>query len=182
MPINEDGGFEPMPTRQAQLRMTSALWNKTQTMNRYLNEGVIGPEDVRLVAIGAGRFGLYVREYPMPLILSAVFPIGDEFVTISKQTGAVIDQGFEPSFEIARSGSTAVPRTAFLDEQFAPISGIIWSRIAIGNMSRNERPLTLVHNPLAAIKMPQLWGAWDREFVTKDDHWSATDILKPIPA
>jgi tyrosyl-tRNA synthetase len=176
--VNEGGGFVPMPIRQAQLRITSALWTKLQIMTRYLSQEVIGPDDVRLIAIGAGRFGLYVSEHPLPLIMSAVFPIGDEFVSIGRQTGAVVDQGYQPSFEITRQGP-AVPRTAFLDEQFAAISGIVWSRIGIGNMSRSERPLTLVHNPLATIPMPRLWGVWDREFVTskKDDHWLSQDIL-----
>jgi hypothetical protein len=182
-PVNEGGGFSPAPTRQAQLRMTSALWTKTKAVNKYLREGVIGIDDVRLIAIGAGRFGAYVSEDPVPLIMSAVFPIGDEFVSIDNETGAVVDQGFRMSLEIERQGSV-VSRTAFLDEGFSPISGVIWSRIGIGNMSRAQRPLTLVHNPLAAIVMPSSWGVWDREFVTtrQVDHWIATDILAFDPA
>jgi hypothetical protein len=170
-----------MPIRQAQLRMTSALLTKSAIVNRYLSEGVIGPDDVRLIAIGAGRFGNYVRERPLPLIMSAVFPIGDEYVSMSKSTGAVVDQGFQASFEIVRHGQkAAVPRTAFVGREFAPISGIVWSRIGIGNMSRSERPLTLVHNPCAAIAQPVRWGVWDREFITirTRTYWAAGDILE----
>ena len=179
-PINEGGGLEPAPRRQAQLRTTSALWTKKQAIDRYLREGAIGQNDVRLIAISAGRFGLYVSEYPLPLIMSAVFPIGDEFVSIDRETGNVIGQGFHTSLEIRRQGAS-IPRTAFLDRQFAPVSGIIWSRIGIGNTSRDQRPLTYIHNPLATVLLPTRWGVWDREFVTteRDDEWIAADILTP---
>lgn len=175
-PINEGGGFEPAPIRQAQLRTTSALLKKSLIIERYLQEGVIAHEDVRLIAIGGGRFGIHVAEGALPLIMSAVFPIGAEYVTINRENGQVIDQGFEASLAIERQGS-AIPRTAFICEQFSHISGVIWSRISIGNMSLPQRPMTFVHNPFALIPMPQSWGVWDREFVTTkgEDAWEAKD-------
>ena len=42
-----------------------------------------------------------------------------------------------------------------------------------------DRPLTLVHNPLARTPMARQCGVWDREFVTawETDRWVSTDIL-----
>ena len=178
LPINEGGEAGYAPTRQAQLRMTSALWNKSRIIDRYLQNGVIAREDVRLIAIGCGRFGIWVDDWPRPTILSAVFPIGNEWISLDRSTGEVLDHGFAPSFEITRQGHS-VSRTAFLDKNYATISGIIWSRVGVGNMSPSERPLTLVHNPLARIPMAPLWGVWDQEFVATehDDHWEVADIL-----
>lgn len=180
-PINRGGRFGPMPTRQAQLRTTGALWQKTQVFARYLREGVVAPEDVRIIAIGAGSFGLYATERPLPLIVSSVFPIGDAFVTIDRASGEVVGEGYEPSYEIERRGAAQhpIPRTAFLDPTFAQISAVAWSRVSIGNMSREERPLTLVHKPTAEIPMPQRWGCWDREFVAvrEGDAWTVGDVL-----
>lgn len=177
-PINEGGGFAPAPKRQAQLRMTSALWTKSQIIRGYMDEGVIREDDIRLIAIGAGRFGAYVREEPLPLILSAVFPIGEEYVSINQGTGEVIDQGFNPSFEIQREKGT-IPRIAFLDEAFCHVSGIVWSRAGIGNMLREVRPISFVHNPLADLPMQQRWGVWDREFATTvyENSFETADIL-----
>jgi hypothetical protein len=177
-PVNEGGGFEAVPVRQAQLRTTSALWTKSQILARYLNEGVIKKDDVRLVAVGGGRFGRHIPENGLPLILSAVFPIGQEFVSIDKATGDVVDRGFEASLTIAREGGS-IPRTAFLEGPFTHVSGVLWSRASIGNMSAEQRPLTLVHNPRAEVKMPESWGVWNREFVATetDGKWTATDIL-----
>jgi leucyl-tRNA synthetase len=176
----EGGGFGPVPVRQAQLRVTGALWTKSNIVQRYLNEGVIGPNDVRIIAIGGGRFGRHVPEGGLPLILSSVFPIGQEYVSIDRETGAVVGQGFEPSLTISRQGDP-IPRTAFIDGPFAHVSGVLWSRVSIGNMSRAERPLTFVHNPQSDVGLSQSWGVWDREFVAKNDgdRWTVEDLLEP---
>ncbi|MFZ1991964.1 MAG: hypothetical protein WAW96_19590 [Alphaproteobacteria bacterium] len=178
IPINEGGGFAAAPVRQAQLRTTGALRKKEQKLTDYIDQGVIARDDIRLVAIGAGRFGVSVPEEPQPLILSAVFPIGDEYVTINSETGDVTDHGFVFSPEIQRRGA-AVQRTAFLDKTFSHVSGIIWSRVGIGNMSEEARPLSFVHNPLATYPMIRHWGVWNREFVTTQhgDGWQVSDIL-----
>ena len=178
IPINEGGGLAPAPTRQVQPRTTSALWTKTQKIGQYIRDGVIGADEVALVAIGAGRFGLYASEHPVPTVLSSVFPIGPEVVTVDLTRNEIVDQRFEPSFHIERAGGQ-IPRTAFLDERFRAVSGVVWSRASIGNMSRAERPLSLVHNPLASVAMAERWGVWDREFVARPDrdHWTATDVL-----
>lgn len=177
VPINEGGGFAPAPVRQAQLRTTGAFWTKSRRIAHYLSEGVIGADDVRIIAISASRFGPYVGEDP-PLIISSLFPIGDAYVTVDRETGEIVDQGFHAAPVIERDGDP-IPRTAFLDERFADISGVLWSRIGLGNMSRRVRPLTYVHNPLAHRPLPERWGVWDREFVaTQDgDNWQAADIL-----
>lgn len=180
VPINEGGGLAPAPTRQVQLRTTSALWTKTQKIQQYIRDGVIGADEIALVAIGAGRFGLYASEYPVPTILSSVFPIGPEVVTFDLEKNEIVDQRFAPSFHIERAGGR-IPRTAFLDERFRAVSGVVWSRASMGNMSRVERPLSLVHNPLASVAMTERWGLWDREYVTRPegDHWTVTDLLAP---
>lgn len=182
VPINEGGGLAPAPTRQVQLRITSALWTKTQKIQRYIRHGVIGRDEVALVAIGGGRFGLFASEYPLPTILSSVFPIGPEMLTVDLERDEIVDQRFEPSFHIERDGGR-IPRNAFLDERFKAVSGVVWSRVSIGNMSRTERPLSLVHNPLASVGMTERWGVWDREFVIRPDgdQWVARDVLAPGP-
>ena len=183
IPINEGGGLFAVPIRQAQLRTSGAFWTKAQKIGRYLEQGVIAPEDTRIIAISASRFGVYVAEQPLPLIMTTLFPIGDAYITIDRGTGNVLEEGFHPAPLIQRERNP-IPRTAFLDERFADISGVIWSRISLGNLSRQVRPITYVHNPLAQIPLPTNWGVWDREFVTRPqgDRWEANDILAQVPA
>ncbi|MCG7394259.1 hypothetical protein MHY87_15240 [Microvirga sp. ACRRW] len=183
IPINEGGGFVGAPIRQAQLRTSGAFWTKAQKISGYIEQGVIAPEDTRIIAISASRFGVYVSERPLPLIMTTLFPIGDAYVTIDRDTGDILEEGFHPAPFIQRERSP-IPRTAFVDERFANISGVIWSRIGIGNLSRQARPITYVHNPLAQIALPRNWGIWDREFVTTwlGNEWEASDILAQADA
>jgi hypothetical protein len=178
VPINEGGGLIAAPIRQAQLRTSGAFWTKARKVSRYIEQGVIVQEDVRIIAISASRFGIYVPEYPFPLIMTTLFPIGDAFLTINRDTGDVIEEGFYTDSLIQRERNP-IPRTAFLDERFANISGVIWSRVGLGNLSRQARPITYVHNPLAQTSLPMNWGVWDREFATtrQGDGWESNDIL-----
>lgn len=178
VPVNEGGGLFAAPVRQAQLRVSSAFWTKSRRIGAYLAEGVIAPGDARIIAISASRFGIYVPEQPLPLITTTLFPIGDAYITIDRATGEVVGQGFHPAPVINRERDP-IPRTAFLDERFADISGVIWSRVGLGQMSRVVRPITYVHNPLAQVPLPISWGVWDREFVTvrRDEQWGSTDIF-----
>ncbi|NEX48287.1 hypothetical protein [Pseudotabrizicola algicola] len=181
--INEGGGLVAAPIRQAQLRISSAFWTKAQKIVRYIEQGMIAPDDTRIIAISASRFGVYVAEQPLPLIMTTLFPIGDAFITIDRDTGDVLEEGFHAAPLIYRERNP-IPRTAFLDERFADISGVIWSRVGLGNLSRQVRPITYVHNPLAQIPLPTNWGVWDREFVTtrKGEGWEASDILASAAA
>mmetsp|Transcript_22973 Transcript_22973/g.38694 ORF Transcript_22973/g.38694 Transcript_22973/m.38694 type:complete len:301 (-) Transcript_22973:5941-6843(-) len=178
-PINEGGGLAPSPRRQAQLRATSAFLTKSRAIERYIAEGLIADADVRIIAISASRFGLYVTEHPQPLILSALFPFGEEFVTVNRDTGQIVGEGFHLSLEIQRERGS-VPRTAFLDEQFSHVSGVVWSRLSLGNTNREQRPITYVHNPMALAPNEPGWGPWDREFFAEqgDDNITVNDIRK----
>lgn len=178
VPVNEGGGLVAAPTREAQLRTSGAFWTKARRIARYIEEGVIALEDIRIIAISASRFAPYIAEEPLPLIMTTLFPIGDAFITVNRHTGEVIEQGFHEAPIIERNRNP-IPRTAFLDERFAHISGVIWSRIGVGNMSRQGRPITYVHNPLANVPLPTNWGIWDREFVTAQHGggWQSSDIL-----
>lgn len=183
VPINEGGGAVDAPIRQAQLRTSGAFWTKAQKIGEYVQQGAMAPEDIRIIAISASRFGTYVPEQPLPLIMTTLFPIGDAFITINRDTSEIVQEGFYAAPVIHRERNP-IPRTAFLDERFADISGVIWSRISMGNLFRCVRPITYVHNPMAQVPLPTNWGLWDREFVTapQSNGWVSNDILAKMMA
>lgn len=177
VPINEGGEFVAMPVRQAQLRVTSAFFKKAGVLQRYLERGVMADVDVRIIAISASRFGPYVSEWPLPLVMTSLFPLGDEFVTVDRETGQATNSGFHYSPTIHRAGSP-IPRSAFLNDRFSHVSGVVWSRLGLGNLSRQVRPITYVHNPLALVPLATHWAPWDREFLTtlQGDEWECRDL------
>lgn len=94
LPIDEGGGLVAAPIRQAQLRTSGAFRSKTQQVGHYIEQGVIAPQDIRIIAISASRFGVYTPKQPLPLIMTTLFPIGDAYVTIDRETGDVLAEGF----------------------------------------------------------------------------------------
>jgi len=54
------------------LRTSGAFWTKAQKIARYVEQGVIALEDTRIIAISASRFGVYVAEQPLPLIMTTL--------------------------------------------------------------------------------------------------------------
>lgn len=179
VPVNQGGGAVLAPTRQAQLRITSAFQTKFEVMKRYLAQGVVHPEDVRALAINVSRFAMVVREQPWPLIVNCLFPIGNEYVTLNRVTNEVTSSGYRHASTIARANGD-IAANAFIDPAYSAISGVVYSRVGIGQRDRTVRPLTLVHNPLAEVPLEHRWGPWDREIVAElasdGDGWEVDDI------
>ncbi|MFD2265404.1 hypothetical protein ACFSM5_21050 [Lacibacterium aquatile] len=176
-------GVFTAPTRQTQLRLSSAFFTKAQKLARYLQQGVIAPDEPRIIAISGSRLGGVVFEVPLPPILNVLFPVGDAYITVNRLSGEVVNQGFHHSPVIER-GQGEIPRTAFLVDNFSHVSGVIWSSVGLGNMSRKVRPISYVHNPRAQVALPLSWGIWDREYVLieHEDGSVVQDILAAPPA
>lgn len=176
VPINEGGSLAAAPERQIQLRVTGALYTKSAAFAQYVERGRIAPEDVKLVAIGATRFGAYASDNP-PSALRAVFPIGEQFIRVNRENGEVVEEGFLESWTIERANG-AIDRTAFLTGEYAHISGLIWSRVGIGNFYTRVRPISLIHNPMSDVLMPESWNVWDREYVARrqGENWQVENI------
>lgn len=175
----EDGGAaQAQPMRQIHLRITSGLWTKKQAIDQYRADRVIGENDVCVIAISGSKFALQAGGLGFPLALSAVYPIGDEYISVNVENFAVVGHGHHRAEEIERAGGN-IPRTAFFDDRFAQVSGLIWSRAGIGNMDRGARPLSFIHNHAAENAMPRGWGVWDKEYqaLTNDGGWSFPNFL-----
>lgn len=165
------GVVAEIPIHQTRLRLTSAFWTKYNKFVRYVEQGVVAPDDKLIIAISGSRFAVQILDDP-PLPLTSLFPVGNEVVTVNRTTGDVVGYGFQHQPVLVREAGE-IPRTAFTQQDHAIISAVLWSRIGLGNLSRKVRPLTLVHNPFARNPVAQGWGPWDREYVARetDNEW-----------
>lgn len=179
---NEGGSIEEAPLHQAQRRITSALDAKNAEIRAHLKSGGISPDDVRLVAICGSYFGVDVPQESIRLVMSAVFPVVKESVQVDSETGEIVAPGAEPSSTIAKIEGQVSSKSEIADA-YAHVSGVIWSNIGREDMSREHCPITFMHNPLAAVPLPEGWGAWDHELVVmeRDANWDVLDILEPVP-
>jgi hypothetical protein len=81
------------------------------------------------------------------------FPFGEEVITIDPDTADFASLGHKYSGEIERAEKNgkkpeAVPRTAFQNDYFSGIDGLIWSRRSTGNFLGNTDDLVFIHNQL----------------------------------
>lgn len=181
VPDLEFGKVAAIPIQQTRIRLTSAFWTKYRKFAQYLEDGVVGPEDRLVIAISGSRFAVQILDDP-PLPLTSLFPAGNEVMTVNRETGEVVGHGLQYQPTIPREAGE-IPRSAFAAPCFEIISAILWSRIGLGNLSRETRPFTIVHNPFAKNPVEHGWGPWDREYVARETEkeWIINNIRVALP-
>lgn len=177
------GRLRARPENPVLLRITSALRAKKLKFDRYREIGTISPEDKCIIAINGACFALQANDQFIPDAYKAVYPLGHLQVTVDKKTGHVVRQSyaFEPEIP-RRGGGLPIERSAFLSEEYTQISGMIWSRISLGNYNANQRSVMMIHNLRSEISLEPRYTDWDKEFVTAQDENELliSDIALPI--
>jgi hypothetical protein len=169
-------GADSEARRKIELRIASALKTKADKFARYREKGIIGPNDSCVVAIAASQFALEADTESgvgLPLPVTTVFPFGEEIVTIDPETAEFASLSHKYSGEIERAEKEgkkpeAVSRTAFQNEYFSGIDGLIWSQRSTGNFLGNTDDFVYVHNQLGKRPLPKRWLNWAEEYFTVD--------------
>ncbi|MGY6662808.1 MAG: hypothetical protein ACXIVO_10860 [Glycocaulis sp.] len=164
VPLNEGGGFQALPEREILLRISGAFFNKQARVARYIEDGIIEQDAPRLIAISGANFGAMANGGPVPLALKALFPLGDEVLVLDEVSGEVIRHEIREAWQIERLNRDPIQRNAFLDPQFAHISGVIWTCAGTPNWDERRRPFVLIHNPLAAVPLDERLMPFDQEY------------------
>jgi hypothetical protein len=169
--LNAGDGLQDMPERHIELRITGALWTKLQAFQRYRQNGIIGDNDSCIVAVSAAQFALEAAGEGLSHAVKAVYPFGEEFIELNPRRFEVVRFGHRYSEQITRANDKGEPilRTAFQDERFADISGLIWSRRSPGNFLGQADDLVYVHNQVARKPIPRKWVRWAEEFYPIDE-------------
>jgi hypothetical protein len=105
--------------------------------------------------------------------VTTVYPFGEEVIAIDPETAEFASLSHKYSGEIDRAKKEGkkpetAPRTAFQNEYFAGIDGLIWSRRSTGNFLGNTDDLVYVHNQLAKRPLPKRWMNWQEELFPVD--------------
>ena len=139
------------------LRWTSALKEKRDQFERYRLEGTTSKDDCTVVAVNSCMLSDFAFEdlgvSQLPTAVEAVLPIGPLAVPISsdgKQTGDAIRV---PRFEIKNRNNATVATNNFLNPEYANVSALMGSFKR--DLVHENLELVVVHNPLAAVPLPQ---------------------------
>ncbi|MBK9498585.1 MAG: hypothetical protein IPO06_04225 [Leptospiraceae bacterium] len=147
-----------IPTEKIILRFTNAFDNKEKKFKEYIKEGIVNNNQPCIIAINAAKVN-YSRINPgYPRILSALFPIGYQYVTLNKESLDVMEKGIKYSSEIIKSNQIGITKLAFTTKEYSHISGIIFSTDDawnISDISKIGTNLLFVPNPLAKNPIPE---------------------------
>lgn len=121
------GSVQNVPNDQVILRYRSAIAVKSEKYKEYVKKGIVNESDQFVIAINGCRVNNSRTDYDPPRIVRAVFPIGDEYITIDKFTGKSLDSGFLFKKSISKSSGSKIPIDIFLDKSHSFLSGVIFS-------------------------------------------------------
>lgn len=168
VPISEGGMATIAPRREVELRVSSAVFDKTKQIRKYLEEGIVKSSDVCIIAISGANFVEQSFTSGIPVAATAVYPIGSRYAVFGAGGQEIVDSGYETSISIDRTNKLSIPRYAFLDDRFSSIAGLIWSRRSIGNFCWYENDFAFVHNIAAKNPLARAWAPWHEEYTASE--------------
>ena len=125
--VFEGNGY--VPESQIVLRYRSAVEEKHKKWLKYVTSRIVSADEPFLVAVNGFQIPDGNNAFPdeVPYQVQSVLPIGAPSVTIDRETGQVLKEGFKTRWHIQKKSGAQVPTGVFLDEAYAGISGLLFS-------------------------------------------------------
>ena len=178
------GSVVTFPHEAILLRWTAAikekaeklLGNSAKSVRGYIDKGIVGANDVYLIAINSrllrGFGGAFPELYGIsqfPFAVEATFSIGPIEVHIDRNSMKVSGSGHQHRPLIPKPSGSSVPADTFLDPKFSPISAL-WAADIDELLLLNEaRPMVIIHNPLGKNPAPRNLLPAQSEYVATDN-------------
>jgi len=177
------------------LRWTSAIKEKKEKLEKYMEKGIVKECDPYVIALNSCRLWIYDENNRLdeqglqsrhigisgkPFVLEAVYPIGSpqvHFKKIGCNKKELTKKGMYAShryrFEINKSNGAKVPTDNFLNSEYKHVSAILGTPADVDTACGAKHPIAVVHNHLAINKLPINILRADEEYITEDkgDDW-----------
>lgn len=171
--------LKSVPHQEKLLRWTAVLKEKREKFQRYVENRIIPATDPTVIAINGCRLADWSIDdngiSRMPLGVEATFPVGPIALPVS-QGGRIDGEARRiPRYSIKNTNGAEVRTDSFLNPLYANVSALIgtvkWDML-------NPLPLTVVHNPLAAVRLAREIFAATNEYVADDQ--GEEYLLRPL--
>jgi hypothetical protein len=177
------GIAQNIPSEALILRYRASIEEKFQKLLSYLEAGIVKDGDPYIIAINGRSLPFSRFEPPVPRILQALFPLGDPFVTIDRNTMRQVTSGYSYRAEIKKKSGAPVSTTVFLNPKYDRISAVLFCNSDVWNRPPIDTDIgldfTLIHNPRAGQNaIPHQWLRCGRECWVLDDHVVINDWFK----
>jgi type I restriction enzyme S subunit len=157
-PIEEFNFDTPISEEKIVLRFTNAIMEKYKKLLVYTSKGIIKNGDIFIIAINGRGIQLNMTEDPIPLILKAIYPVGDPIVNIDLLSNEKISENFELRFGIKKSSGTPIPTDTFLNDKFSGISGLLYSNVIFFELHNTPgSEFDLIDNHIAKNHFEKDW-------------------------
>jgi hypothetical protein len=173
-----------VPHQEMLLRWTTALKDKRDKLQGYVEKGIILATEPAVVAINGSRLGDFFFDdngiSQMPVAVEATFPVGPIAVPISLDGKVAGEAARVPRYAVRKPNGTEVRTDSFLNPIYANVSAVIG---CVKKDMWNALPITVVHNPLANIGLPRGILAARKEYVAdeKGDEYLLRPLNKAAP-
>lgn len=168
--LDEHSGFVPVPDDKVILRFTNSVSEKKQRLDHYIGTGIVGLNDAYVIAINGARIEMSLLDGPMPVIVKAVYPIGEHQVIIDTNKMEVIEERYATRRAILKASGSPVSTQSFIDPSYSGVSGVLYARKPIAIHSGDARADFLyIHNHGADNRMEIGWLGAGRECWVEDE-------------
>ena len=134
------------------LRCTSAMALKSQKFKEYKSQGIVGCDDICLVAISLGKVegvSLFFGTRPESIFLKAFFGIGEEYIAYTPNSGGGIRRGHHHRPAVVKASGSTVSACQFLSNDAIDVSGLLGTCVDVFNVKSVPSEILLVNNPNA---------------------------------
>lgn len=139
------------------LRYRSVLETKLTKFDEYRKAGIVGTEDVCLIAISQGGIlDSDLHDHETPALARAVFPIGETVLVVEPYSDERPRVQPTTRVNVFKANKQPVSTTFFLEPRSAHISGVVFARQAIWNLTwKATDALGVIHRPDATVPLPR---------------------------
>ena len=170
-----------LPSEQSLiLRCTSAMALKSQKFKEYKSQGIVGCNDICLVAISLGKLegvSLFFSTRPESIFLKAFFGIGEDYVAYTPHSGGGIRHGHHHRQTVAKASGNTVSACQFLSDDATHVSGLLGTCVDIFNAKSAPSEILLVNNPKALSPLSPKIVNIGTEFRAEEGHVKRLDAL-----
>lgn len=169
VPEPEMGIAQRPPKEQIIDRYLRVIEDKKRTFDHYINKKNIASEDIKIIAISSGAIRGWPKSGVYPYILSALYPLGDPYVMLSK-SGDVLGSGMNYQDFVKLKAAANRKSAIFLLPENSSISAVLYSSSDIGNPpAKLGGDIITIHNHLTHNPLPKNFVKFSSEYIVEED-------------
>ena len=153
-----DGGnvAYDVPNEKMILRYLNSISSKKAQHENWIAKGIVSKDDAFIVALNPRGLSHDYADTVPPRILQAAFAVGNQYITIARDTLKQVGGGFQFRDQINKASGTQVSTAVFQQVEYACLSGLLVSRVDVANQPEKlGNDFQLVPNPHAAVALPE---------------------------